>query len=211
MLHEQGYEVVGIALWRHGITPPVWAPPVKGNQLLQPRQFQWCPPGCGRSWFPHFILDIREEFGDFVIENFVEEYLAGRTQSPVWCVIRTSNGRHCWKGPMRLIANSLPQATTPRFTSMKTAAFYPQRNRWNQGSKLCALGAPARPAKTYAPASLALFIKRNPPDGAWLRIPWTGQKERKLWICFDLDTTMITETETQSWRPGGKRWLVEIL
>ncbi len=32
--------------------------------------------------FPHFILDIREEFGDFVIENFVDEYIAGRTPNP---------------------------------------------------------------------------------------------------------------------------------
>jgi tRNA-specific 2-thiouridylase len=30
-------------------------------------------------------LDIRDEFGDFVIENFVEEYLAGRTPNP--CVM----------------------------------------------------------------------------------------------------------------------------
>jgi tRNA-specific 2-thiouridylase len=35
--------------------------------------------------FPHYILDIRSEFGDFVIENFVEEYLAGRTPNP--CVM----------------------------------------------------------------------------------------------------------------------------
>jgi tRNA-specific 2-thiouridylase len=35
--------------------------------------------------FPHFILDIRDEFGDFVIDNFVEEYLAGRTPNP--CVM----------------------------------------------------------------------------------------------------------------------------
>ena len=35
--------------------------------------------------FPHFILDIREEFGDFVIENFVDEYIAGRTPNP--CVM----------------------------------------------------------------------------------------------------------------------------
>ena len=35
--------------------------------------------------FPHFILDIREEFGDFVIDNFVEEYIAGRTPNP--CVM----------------------------------------------------------------------------------------------------------------------------
>jgi tRNA-specific 2-thiouridylase len=35
--------------------------------------------------FPHYILDIRDEFGDFVIENFVDEYLAGRTPNP--CVL----------------------------------------------------------------------------------------------------------------------------
>jgi tRNA-specific 2-thiouridylase len=35
--------------------------------------------------FPHFVLDIREEFGDFVIDDFVEEYLAGRTPNP--CVL----------------------------------------------------------------------------------------------------------------------------
>ncbi|MBD0278143.1 MAG: tRNA 2-thiouridine(34) synthase MnmA, partial [Flavisolibacter sp.] len=35
--------------------------------------------------FPHFILDIREEFGSFVVENFVEEYLVGRTPNP--CVL----------------------------------------------------------------------------------------------------------------------------
>ena len=27
---------------------------------------------CG---FPHTILDIREEFGDFIIDNFVDEYI----------------------------------------------------------------------------------------------------------------------------------------
>lgn len=35
--------------------------------------------------FHHFIIDIREEFGDFVIDNFVDEYIAGRTPNP--CVL----------------------------------------------------------------------------------------------------------------------------
>ncbi len=35
--------------------------------------------------FHHFIVDIREEFGDYVIDNFVDEYLAGRTPNP--CVL----------------------------------------------------------------------------------------------------------------------------
>jgi tRNA-specific 2-thiouridylase len=35
--------------------------------------------------FHHFIIDIREEFGDYVIDDFVNEYLAGRTPNP--CVL----------------------------------------------------------------------------------------------------------------------------
>jgi tRNA-specific 2-thiouridylase len=35
--------------------------------------------------FPHYILDIRDEFGNFVVDNFVDEYLAGRTPNP--CVL----------------------------------------------------------------------------------------------------------------------------
>jgi tRNA-specific 2-thiouridylase len=35
--------------------------------------------------FTHFIVDIREEFGDWVIERFTEEFLAGRTPNP--CVL----------------------------------------------------------------------------------------------------------------------------
>ena len=35
--------------------------------------------------FPHFIVDIREEFGDWVIDRFVDEYLGGRTPNP--CVL----------------------------------------------------------------------------------------------------------------------------
>ncbi|MCX7728777.1 MAG: tRNA 2-thiouridine(34) synthase MnmA [Bacteroidia bacterium] len=35
--------------------------------------------------FPHYVLDIREEFTDKIINNFVEEYLSGRTPNP--CVL----------------------------------------------------------------------------------------------------------------------------
>jgi len=35
--------------------------------------------------FHHFIVDIREDFGDYVIDNFVDEYIAGRTPNP--CVL----------------------------------------------------------------------------------------------------------------------------
>jgi len=35
--------------------------------------------------FKHFIVDIREEFGDWVIDRFVDDYMGGRTPNP--CVL----------------------------------------------------------------------------------------------------------------------------
>ncbi|GAB1396258.1 tRNA 2-thiouridine(34) synthase MnmA [Saprospiraceae bacterium] len=83
MLHEQGYEVIGI-------TMKTWDYASSGGSKKE--------TGCCsldsindarevsvRMGFHHFIVDIREEFGDFVINNFVDEYLAGRTPNP--CVL----------------------------------------------------------------------------------------------------------------------------
>lgn len=84
MLREQGYDVVGI-------TMKTWDYDTSGGRSGK-------EVGCcslesmndARSValqydFPHFIVDIREEFGDWVIERFTEEYLAGRTPNP--CVL----------------------------------------------------------------------------------------------------------------------------
>lgn len=35
--------------------------------------------------FAHYIIDIRQEFGEYVIDNFVEEYLTDGTPNP--CVL----------------------------------------------------------------------------------------------------------------------------
>lgn len=83
LLHEQGYEVVGI-------TMKTWDYAASGGGKKE--------TGCCsldsindarmlavKNGFPHLILDIREEFGDYIIDNFVEEYLAGRTPNP--CVL----------------------------------------------------------------------------------------------------------------------------
>lgn len=83
MLHDQGYEVVGI-------TMKTWDYATSGGSKKETGccnidSFNDARMAAVQHGFPHFILDIREEFGDFVIENFVEEYLAGRTPNP--CVM----------------------------------------------------------------------------------------------------------------------------
>ena len=83
MLHEQGYEVVGITMktWDYASS----GSSKKETGCCNIDSFNDARMAAVQHGFPHFILDIREEFGDFVIENFVDEYLAGRTPNP--CVM----------------------------------------------------------------------------------------------------------------------------
>ena len=83
MMHDQGYEVVGITMktWDYansgGSTKETGCCSL--DSINDARQV------AVNMGFHHFIIDIREEFGDYVIDNFVEEYLAGRTPNP--CVL----------------------------------------------------------------------------------------------------------------------------
>jgi tRNA-uridine 2-sulfurtransferase len=83
MLHEEGYEVVGI-------TMKTWDYASSGGTKKETGCCSLDSINDARAvavskGFPHLILDIRGEFGSFVIDNFIEEYLAGRTPNP--CVL----------------------------------------------------------------------------------------------------------------------------
>jgi tRNA-uridine 2-sulfurtransferase len=83
MLHDEGYEVVGITMktWDYASAGPT----KKETGCCNLDSFNDARMAAVQHGFPHFVLDIREEFGGFVIENFVDEYLAGRTPNP--CVL----------------------------------------------------------------------------------------------------------------------------
>ena len=83
MLHDEGYEVVGITMktWDYSSA----GSSNKETGCCNLDSFNDARMAAVEHGFPHFVLDIRDEFGDFVIENFVEEYLAGRTPNP--CVM----------------------------------------------------------------------------------------------------------------------------
>jgi tRNA-uridine 2-sulfurtransferase len=84
MLHHEGYEVVGITMktWDYATSGGNGK---KETGCCNLDSFNDARAAAVQHGFPHFILDIREEFGDFVVNNFVEEYLAGRTPNP--CVM----------------------------------------------------------------------------------------------------------------------------
>jgi tRNA-uridine 2-sulfurtransferase len=83
MLHNEGYEVVGITMktWDYSSS----GTKSKETGCCNLDSFNDARAAAVQNGFPHFILDIREEFGDFVINDFVSEYLAGRTPNP--CVM----------------------------------------------------------------------------------------------------------------------------
>lgn len=83
MLHEQGYEVVGITMktWDYASS----GSSKKETGCCNLDSFNDARAAAVHHGFPHFVLDIRDEFGDSVINNFVDEYLAGRTPNP--CVL----------------------------------------------------------------------------------------------------------------------------
>lgn len=83
MLHEQGYEVVGI-------TMKTWSYASSGGKKKETGCCSLDSINDARNvavalGFPHIIVDIREEFGSHVISHFKSEYLAGRTPNP--CVL----------------------------------------------------------------------------------------------------------------------------
>ena len=83
MLHEQGYEVIGLTMKTWDYASSGGSSKETGCCSLDSiNDARALAVGYG---FPHYILDIRSEFGDFVIDNFVDEYLAGRTPNP--CVL----------------------------------------------------------------------------------------------------------------------------
>ena len=84
MLHEQGYEVIGITMktWDYHRSGGNSGKETGCCTVESMNDARHIAVNLG---FKHFIVDIREEFGDWVIDRFVDDYLAGRTPNP--CVL----------------------------------------------------------------------------------------------------------------------------
>lgn len=83
MLKDDGYEVIGV-------TMKTWDYATSGGSHKETGccnldSFNDARRAAVEHGFPHYIIDIREEFGSAVIDNFIEEYIAGRTPNP--CVL----------------------------------------------------------------------------------------------------------------------------
>ncbi|KXK43374.1 MAG: tRNA-specific 2-thiouridylase MnmA [Bacteroidetes bacterium OLB11] len=82
MLHHEGYEVIGITMktWDYADAGVINSKKETGCCNLD--SFNDARTAAVEHGFPHYVLDLRGEFGTAVIDNFVDEYMAGRTPNP---------------------------------------------------------------------------------------------------------------------------------
>lgn len=84
MLREQGYDVIGITMktWDYS---RVGGKSDKETGCCTLESMNDARQIAVKHGFKHFIVDIRDEFGDWVIDRFVDDYMSGRTPNP--CVL----------------------------------------------------------------------------------------------------------------------------
>lgn len=86
LLREQGYDLVGI-------TMKTWDYASSGGSRKETGCCSLDSINDARILavnlgFPHYVLDLREEFQEHIISNFIDEYMHGRTPNP--CVLCNS-------------------------------------------------------------------------------------------------------------------------
>jgi tRNA-specific 2-thiouridylase len=84
LLHDEGYEVIGITMKTWGFMEVGGAPKHESGCCSLDAIFDAKNVATALG-FPHYTVDFTKAFEDAVIDNFVDEYLHGRTPNP--CVI----------------------------------------------------------------------------------------------------------------------------
>ncbi|MDX2022250.1 MAG: tRNA 2-thiouridine(34) synthase MnmA [Deltaproteobacteria bacterium] len=79
VLCEAGYDVVGVTLKLYNAAGTAAS---IGGRCCSPRDIEDARATAAQLGFPHYVLDEVEAFKEAVIDDFVEEYRAGRTPNP---------------------------------------------------------------------------------------------------------------------------------
>jgi len=84
LLVKEGYNVIGITMKTYDYME-VGGIPVNENSCCDLKAVTDARAVAEKLGFPHYVVNLRDEFNDIVIQNFINEYLCGRTPNP--CVI----------------------------------------------------------------------------------------------------------------------------
>ncbi|MFQ5946047.1 MAG: tRNA 2-thiouridine(34) synthase MnmA [Anaerolineae bacterium] len=75
LLHQKGYEVVGVML-------RLWGPPGEENRCCSPEAAADARRICDAIGAPFYMMNVEQAFERLVVRYMVEEYAAGRTPNP---------------------------------------------------------------------------------------------------------------------------------
>lgn len=84
LLLEQGYQVIGLTMHLWDYAGVGGQPPHESN-CCSLESIEDARAICHKLGIPHYVLNLKEQFHQNVIQNFIEEYLNGRTPNP--CVL----------------------------------------------------------------------------------------------------------------------------
>lgn len=79
LLKEEGFEVIGITLQ---LLPKITNPADNTESCCGTKSIRDAQEIAAELNIPHYVLNMRIQFRDMVIDNFVEEYAGGRTPNP---------------------------------------------------------------------------------------------------------------------------------
>ncbi len=79
LLKKEGFELIGL-------TMNIFAPEEKGQDndktCCSPKDIRLAKKVCARLGIPHLVIDLENEFKENIIQDFLDEYLQGRTPNP---------------------------------------------------------------------------------------------------------------------------------
>ena len=79
LLREQGYEVVGMTMRAYDLPQQFLSGADEPDYILSAREL------AQRLGIEHHVVDVRQSFRETIVQNFLDEYCAGRTPNP--CVL----------------------------------------------------------------------------------------------------------------------------
>jgi tRNA-specific 2-thiouridylase len=79
LLVEAGHRVVGMTMRLYDARGTAAS---SGGRCCGPRDVEDARAVCAHLGIPHYVVDLAAEFGEAVVEDFIEAYLAGETPNP---------------------------------------------------------------------------------------------------------------------------------
>jgi tRNA-specific 2-thiouridylase len=125
ILHEQGYDVVGVAM-RLAPDAPANTSKRRGT-CCSHDDFEDARRVSERMGFPFYVVDLRADFGARVIGNFVSEYLAGRTPNPCVMCNREIKFDRLWSRARALNADFVATGHYARITHDESGRYHLMR------------------------------------------------------------------------------------